>query len=276
MTVFEQGGLILRDTAGFLDAHNGTLTGIATVAVAAFTYSLWRVTSRQARLTRQLAESTDTAARAAQETAAITGKLAESTEMAAKAAQESAAAIPALERAYIFIEIEPHGLRDIRERLTRDPKVIVVREMTRDNTDQTASTLWFHLANHGKTPAVIKATTFTLQYRADTDGPALLVAKPLPSGLLAIASGMISSASLARSLEPTPNTSFKLLAQLGQPLTPEEVERLRSGLYVLLFVGRVIYEDVFGAEHETRICRRYDPETHTLVEYGGIKFNSRT
>jgi hypothetical protein len=57
---------------------------------------------------------------------------------------------------------------------------------------------------------------------------------------------------------------------------PEDIDRLRSGLFVLLFVGRVIYEDVFGGEHETRVCRRYDPESHRLTEYGGTEFNLRT
>ena len=49
-----------------------------------------------------------------------------------------------------------------------------------------------------------------------------------------------------------------------------------KGLFVLLFVGRVIYDDVFGREHETRVCWRYDPEADSLVEYGGSESNCRT
>jgi hypothetical protein len=48
------------------------------------------------------------------------------------------------------------------------------------------------------------------------------------------------------------------------------------GLFVLLFVGRVIYDDVFGREHETRVCWRYNPETDVLVEHGGGEWNVRT
>ncbi|HVC53257.1 MAG TPA: hypothetical protein VND87_14655 [Stellaceae bacterium] len=55
----------------------------------------------------------------------------------------------------------------------------------------------------------------------------------------------------------------------------QETAAITRELFVLLFVGRVIYEDVFGGEHETRACRRYDPVVSRLVEYGGPDFNFR-
>jgi hypothetical protein len=261
-----------------LDVFDGLITTMATVVVAVFTVVLARVTGRQAQLTRQLAESTQIAAKAAQETAAITRELAGSTETAAIAARDGAATVPTLERAYLFVEIEPTGLKDITARLSRNPNEPpqAFMQSERNRIDQTRSALWFHLANHGKTPAIVKAIGFTLQYRADINGPALFVTEPLKTGPLAIAGGMISSGSFAQSIDRTPETIFKLHAQLGQSLMPEDIDRLRSGLFVLLFVGRVIYEDVFGGEHETRVCRRYDPESHRLTEYGGTEFNLRT
>jgi hypothetical protein len=248
IAIFERAAVILRDTESFLDGHNGTLTAVATIAVALFTYVLARVTGRQARLTRQLAEST---------------------EIAARAAQDSASALPVLERAYVFIETEPNSLRDIPMRFQRkDPEGA-------DLAAARPSTIGFNVANQGKTPAIIKATSFTLQYRADIDHPLLLQPEPLRAGPAAIPAGAVSTPSFAPA-EHVPNGVFNLAASLAQPLTADEIERLRAGACVLLFVGRVIYDDVFGNEHEVRVCRRYDPNTRELVEHGGAEFNHRT
>jgi hypothetical protein len=64
--------------------------------------------------------------------------------------------------------------------------------------------------------------------------------------------------------------------QLAQTLRTEEVERMERGLFFLIFVGRIIYDDVFGQEHETRVCWRYDTESHQLISYGSPEYNLRT
>ena len=124
----------------------------------------------------------------------------------------------------------------------------------------------FYMKNHGKTQAIIKARTFTLQYVADTDRPASLRVEPFESGPVVIAGG---------AAEPRQSDEF-LVAELGNALTVEEIKRLADGIFVLLFVGRVLYEDMFGAEHETRVCWRYDPTANRLVSHGGDEFNQRT
>jgi hypothetical protein len=106
---------------------------------------------------------------------------------------------------------------------------------------------------------------FTLQYRADIDGPALLPALPNAAGEIVVAGGTVY-----------PEPQVPLTVQLNQPLRTEEIERLSRGLSLLLFLGRISYEDVFGAEHETRVCWRYDPDVHELRSYGGTEFNLRT
>ena len=40
----------------FIDENNGTLTALATIAIAAFTLTLWRATTEQGRLTRDAIE----------------------------------------------------------------------------------------------------------------------------------------------------------------------------------------------------------------------------
>jgi len=121
---------------------------------------------------------------------------------------------------------------------------------------------------------------FTLQYRADSDGPALQPIAENPVGEIVVSGGAV---------HPEPDIlphdarvespkvySHKLAVQLAQTLRTEEIERMGRGLFFLVFLGRIIYEDVFGQEHETRVCWRYDHESDQLISYGGSEFNLRT
>src|SRR5207248_1780001 len=149
-----------------------------------------RITARQARLTRQLAESTETAA---------------------NAAEDSAKALPALERAYLFVEVrQGDPFPDLTARL-RDA------HLSGHEPAATAapSTIYFWIKNHGKTPAVVKGKTFTLQYRADVDDPALLAPEPFQTGPIVIAGG---------TAEPKGSSEF-LIVSLNQPLRSEEIKR---------------------------------------------------
>jgi hypothetical protein len=57
---------IAEDTLAFVDFHNGGVTAVATVFIAAFTIVLALVTRRQARLTQIAAEATQKAATVAE------------------------------------------------------------------------------------------------------------------------------------------------------------------------------------------------------------------
>jgi hypothetical protein len=222
-----------------LDAHSGAVSAAATIIIAAFTIVLALVTARQARLTRQLAEST---------------------EIAAKAARDSATTIPTLERAYLFVETQPRCLIDLEQRVRS------VKETGNDyDTAQRRSSVDFRIKNHGKTPAVAKAHSWTLQYRIAGDSASLLAAEPA-GGTIVIAAG-----------EAHPRDRERFLgASLDRPLGLEEIQRIANGAFVLLFAGRITYDDIFGNEHETRVCLRFDPDTGGLVEYGGAEWNQRT
>jgi hypothetical protein len=248
---------------------------VASILVAGFTGLLAWVTYRQVRLTRTLAETSTTATKAAQENTALTARLAEATEIAANAARDSAAAMPTLERAYLFVETAPLDENDLRLRLR------LIRDYGHEEVrPKAATTVRYQIVNHGKTPAVIKAMSFTLQYRADTDGPALQPVSPNPIGEIVVSGGAIYPEPDilpydARTASPRFH-SHKLAVQLAQTLRTEEVERMGRGLFYLLFVGRIIYDDVFGQEHATRVCWRYDTESHQLISYGGAEYNLRT
>ena len=135
-------------------AANGALTALATIVVAIFTVVLALVTRRQARLTKTLAAST---------------------EVAAKAAEDSASALPRLERAYLFVQTDPDSLGNLRHAI-QQAKVHTF-ETIRVNVS-------YELVNHGKTPALLKAQRFTMQYRADTDSPALVPPEPISAGAI--------------------------------------------------------------------------------------------
>jgi hypothetical protein len=248
---------------------------IASILVAGFTGLLAWATYRQVRLTRTLAETSTTATKAAHKNTALTARLAEATEIAANAARDSAAAMPTLERAYLFVETAPLDENDLRLR----PRLI--RTYGHENTPpNAATTVRYQIVNHGKTPAISKAMSFRLQYRADTDGPALQAVSPNPIGEIVVSGGAIYPSPeilpYDAKVESPKLYSHKLAVQLAQTLRTEEVERMGRGLFYLVFLGRIVYDDVFGQEHETRVCWRYDTESHQLISYGGSDYNLRT
>jgi hypothetical protein len=228
---------VLMPFLDFIEAHNGAITSLATIVVAVFTIVLALVTRRQAHLTKELAIST---------------------ELAAKAARDSASALPRLERAYLFVETDQDSLASLSH---------AIRQAKVHTFATTPVSVSYELVNQGKTPALLKAQRFTMQYRADTDSPAVVPLEPISAGEIVIRGG-----------EVHPKTDFRhsLRNELADPLSPEEVERLGSGLNKLLFIGRFIYDDVFGNVHETSVCWRYDPTSGALVEFGGAEWNRRT
>jgi hypothetical protein len=126
---------------------------LASILVAAGTILLALATYRQVRLTRELAETSTAATKAAQENTALTARLAEATEVAARAASDTASALPTLERAYLFVETAPLNPLDLPRR------VHSVRVSGREDRERVGGStiIPYHIVNHGKTPAIIKA-----------------------------------------------------------------------------------------------------------------------
>jgi hypothetical protein len=93
--------------------------------------------------------------------------------VAARASRRSAEALPALERAYVFIEVNPNFVSQMQSRLQRQQTRQVVHEMNAELgepepqlTINTASPMFveYQFVNHGKTPAIVKAMSAEFQH----------------------------------------------------------------------------------------------------------------
>lgn len=108
--------IFLKCEGAFIDQNNGTLSTIATIFIAAFTLTLWRATSQQARLTRDAIAATERIAEGqgkdtraaiaeARRAADATKLVADGNIAAAQAAKKSAdiseQALHATQRAYV-------------------------------------------------------------------------------------------------------------------------------------------------------------------------------
>ena len=115
-----------------LNDYGVAISALATVIIAAFTFTLWVATNGQARLTK----------------------------IAAYAARDATEALPVVERAYVYPEIV--SAEDIAECI-RHARVFYFDEFAADgspNADRPAAEiakLSFRLRNYGKTPAILKS-----------------------------------------------------------------------------------------------------------------------
>jgi hypothetical protein len=235
-----------RRLAGFMERHNGAVTAVATIVIATFTVVLAIVTRRAARLTR----------------------------IAANAARDSADALPALERAYVFIEIEQNFIEAMRTIIQQSQdnreaakagNSVIVHTMPRVN---------HQFVNHGKTPAIVKAISAELIHQAAMP-EARYVGEPI-TGEIVIPAGQIYPAPAEIKGPPALNQYFKKTTNLASRIIDaDSADDLRAGRSFLWFYGHVVYDDVFGKEHETRFCWCYDWLASTFQQYGKEK-NRRT
>jgi hypothetical protein len=149
----------------------------------------------------------------------------------AKASTSAARALPTLERAYVFLG------KDIA--VTR-PDVL---------GPSAAVSLIFHASftNHGRTPAVVRWINLNHHYLSE-----------LPSGAYEDherhGAGIVVGAGETLSLADTPLT-----------LPRSEWHRAESGDGAIYLDGRIVYRDIFAAQHETYFCWRYDVPSRAFV-----------
>lgn len=202
---------------------------------------------------------------------------------AAHATKRSADALPALERAYVFVEIDP-GFAEVAK-TTIDKHQLSSEELRRAaqlvlERPQTAARLAikYQFINHGKTPAIVKTMSGKLSV-VQPPTPIDYSHAPLPNEIV-IRAGEIFP-------EPVPNTKKPIYEKEGvfgsrdyfyhraqASLSGEEsidestANDLRQGDRFIWFYGHIVYEDVFGREHESRFCWRYDRTKNTLQRHG--------
>jgi hypothetical protein len=242
----------LNVNAGIDQSHD-TINAISAAAVAVFTVVLVFVTGRQARLTKISAD------------AAL---------ISAKAARDSADALPKLERAYIFIDIDPRFAQGI--------------EATIPSATTTSPTIKFQRINHGKTPAVIKAISVEFCHLTELPEEITYIPESVTHEIV-VASGQIyprpldledhgKMGQLYYGVGSPRFTYFREHVTIRSPITFEDARNIKAGQRFLWFYGRVLYEDVFTEAHETRFCWRYDGRTNTFEPYNreGDDLNGRT
>lgn len=124
---------IIVEIGAFLDTYNGVITAIATIAIACFTWTLYRSSERMWKITN------------------ISAKAAR---RSANAAKSAAHALPIIERAYVYPIIDSPGtlqqcIIDATAFYLGDPQTI-------DNPCDSTTCITFRIKNYGKTPAILK------------------------------------------------------------------------------------------------------------------------
>jgi hypothetical protein len=167
---------------------------------------------------------------------------------AADAAKKSADALPILERAYLFVEFSDSNIQEVLAMYT-------------DNASTRRIKVRFTIFNYGKTPAIVKAIFRTLLHIDGGMGEPFYVESVLIEDEIIIASGARTEI-------------YRVEDQ--RVLTDDGAVAIKERRCLVLFFGKVEYEDVFGNPHETTFWRRYEPGNNQMPQYGGKQYNKRT
>jgi hypothetical protein len=63
--------------------------------------------------------------------------------------------------------------------------------------------------------------------------------------------------------------------KLGRGYTVEDMDAIRRDQKSFFLIGRVIYEDIFGNEHDVGFCGRCGKTSGATQPYGGTAYNYR-
>jgi len=193
--------------------YNGIIVALATVAIAFFTYTLWRATSGLFKVAQEQSRDMKASITVAQEATIAAQK-------AAEAAEKSADALPAMERAYVFVEVRR---KNPKARLTINFNTfceIVIR-------------------NYGKTPAIVRfVETFANVFYGITPEIEIKRTGIIPK----IERIIVSGGEEVINVDTTSISEEKWGDVANNPNAR------------LLCYGLVQYEDIFGKSHDTSWC----------------------
>jgi hypothetical protein len=175
------------------------------------------------------------------------------TRVSARAAQQSADALPAIERAYVFLHVNSarHRLKPI-ETMGPAPRILPVESLN----------IHFHFINHGKTPAVLTELRAGVKRQADD----------LPPDAWTQLSTANLSMNVVAGGDTFPKDGYRVADR--EPITDTDGDAILEGKLFAYFFGRVAYQDVFGTDHVTQFCWRLD--RGFFREWGGKQHNYRT
>jgi hypothetical protein len=169
----------------------------------------------------------------------------------------SAAALPALERAYVFLTVEGTTI----EPLLLEARGNIGAEMAPMTID--GLSVHYRYENHGNTPAVIRAASVEFAHLP-----------VLPSDLR-YSDTPVDGEIVIRGGEANPRDKAET-RYLTTPLTQEDVIKLSNGESFLWLYGHILNDDIFGEGHETAFCWYYDGLAKSFYPYGGRRYNYRT
>ncbi|MGA7579665.1 MAG: hypothetical protein ACLQUW_03190 [Desulfobaccales bacterium] len=203
--------------------NSGIVIALATIAIAWFTYTLSQTSREQAR---HMEESIAVA------------------EKAANAAKDSAEALPAIERAYLFVYVSPN----------MKSKFVIG-----NNTGMVT------INNCGRTPAIIKNIIAISGYF--NTPPAICQGEPIPIEPY--------DTIIAGRPHPDEEKTFEVNFTIKDSDQMEDV--IRDNAHMGIFIhGCIQYEDIFRNPQETRFYWRYSYTSHTFIRVEDKERNYQT
>ncbi len=252
-----------------IDVSAALIAAFSTIAIAVFTFTLW-ITTRRLWISgdRQIDIIT----------------------VSANAAKKSADALPALERAYVFLEIGHTNINELLSQLPRfDENGIDItygisglsegfEGMRRPRFSDLAASfqISFWFVNYGKTPAIIKDLSFSLTHQTIMNEPTYFEKMPILRDVV-IPSGYRMTA--LNAIEPPSGEISPYVSTDRIPIRHAIAVEIANNRSSVWFYGRITYDDVFGVEHVTPWWMRYSPTYGSLGVWrvsGEPEYNKRT
>jgi hypothetical protein len=245
----------------FTDKNNGAIIALATIALSAFTATLWQATRglqelgrlQQTDMQTSQAEAMAGVCAAAEAQERVLQQQSAATDAVARAAQESAEiarrALTELERPFAFVEVTQSGIGP--------------GPLCRFTISLTGEQFRFRVVNHGRTPAfLIDRLTFWPIEAGMTARPYPIDPKTQPGNTFP--SGCTSSGD-------SPYEEIVHLFKVcdAQRLL-EEADWYKNRMF---FIGYIRYSDIFCNRCISGFCFVYDTLGECFVRFGGDAYN---
>jgi hypothetical protein len=224
----------------FVEAHNGAFTAVASIAIAAFTYTLYAATTGLVEAARIQASDMKRSVMAAEDAAKAADK-------STDAGRRNIDAFMSAEKAHLFIEIKGETIAKLVSTYGRWDKS---EGMFADEVD-TPSVAYFFM-NIGKTAAILKEISNQLTFQAAFPKVAdYIIREAMPDQRVVM-----------------PGASSMIMTCLMQDtFTVGKCVDFQKRKSAFWFYGYVKFDDVFGREHEWRYRFSYKRG------YGGLRLD---
>lgn len=172
----------------------------------------------------------------------FTISLARSTRIAANAAKESADALAQSERAHFFVIIKEQTIEGLIVPIRRFIETSEQKDGTEIIGCEQTTKVHCVFKNYGKTPAIVKEISLRLAYFENLPSEPVYVARDTVLSEFMVAAGDETD------VQP---------CELETRLTRHQANRVVHAYSYIWFYGRIVYDDIFGKEHEHRFLWRY-------------------